>query len=75
MRDDPQCYRGFHLGQEPIDVDRLGLAEAEDPEDALDVVGRVPGSIKDDDTVCCHQVDSQSTGLGGDEEEPHSGII
>ena len=59
------------LCQEPIDVHWLCLPETEHPEDALDIVGGIPGGVEDDDTVGGHQVDPQPSSLGGDEEEPH----
>ena len=59
------------LCQEPIDVHWLCLPETEHPEDALDIVGGIPGGVEDDDAVGSHQVDPESAGLGGDEEETH----
>lgn len=58
-----------HLGEEPVHKDRLGLAKAVDPEDTLNVIGRVPGGVKDDDPVGRHQVDAQRAGAGGNEEQ------
>ena len=61
--------RTAHLSQESVDKNGLDLAKAVNPEDTLDVVGRVPGSIKDNDPVSSHQVDTQRPGSGGDEEQ------
>ena len=60
------------LGKEPVDVHRLCLPEPEHPEDALDIVRGVPRGVKDDDPVGRHQVDPQTAGLGGDQEQTHS---
>lgn len=65
--------RRAHLGEEPVHEDRLQLAKAVDPEDTLDVVGRVPGGVEDDDPVGGHQVDAQRAGAGGNEEQTSSG--
>lgn len=48
-----------NLGQETVYEDSLELSKSVHPEDALDVVGRVPGGVKYDDPVSCHQVDAQ----------------
>ena len=61
-----------YLGQEAVDEDRLGLAEAVHSEDTLDVVGGVPGRVEDDDPVGGDQVDAQGAGPCGDEEQTTS---
>lgn len=43
-----------HLGQEPVHIDGLNLTKAIDPEDTLDVIGRIPRGIENDDPVGCH---------------------
>ena len=34
-------------------------------------MGWIPRRVEDDDPVGCDQVDAQTAGLGGDEEETH----
>ena len=58
-----------HLSQKPVDEHGPDLPEAVDAEDALDVIGRVPGGVEDDDPVGSHQVDAQRACSGRDEEE------
>ncbi|KAH9409235.1 hypothetical protein TYRP_010235 [Tyrophagus putrescentiae] len=60
---------GEGLLHEAIDVDRLHLAEAEDPVDGLHVIGGVPGGVEDDAPIGAHQVDAQAAGPGGDEQQ------
>ena len=52
------------LGQEAVDVHRFRLAEPVDPKHRLNIMGRVPASIKDDDTVGGAKVDAQTSGSG-----------
>ena len=35
----------------------------------MHIVRRIPGGVKDDDPVGCNQVDAQTTGSGGNEEQ------
>ena len=58
-----------NLGQETVYEDSLELSKSVHPEDALDVVGRVPGGVKYDDPVRPHQVDAQRARPCGDEEQ------
>lgn len=64
-----------HLRQESVDIDCLILAKAVYPEDTLDVIGGVPGGVKDNDPVGCHQVDAKGPSSGGDEEQATSGKL
>ena len=58
-----------HLSKEAIDVDRFELAKPVDPENGLDVVRWVPGGIKHNHSIGSNQVDTQSSRLGGDQEQ------
>lgn len=40
-----------------------------DAEDALDIVRGVPGRVKDDNAVGCHQVNAQTAGASRDKEQ------
>lgn len=50
----PKQFSEAHLRQEPVHIDCPDLAKAVDPEDTLDVVGGVPGGVKDDHPVSGH---------------------
>lgn len=49
------------------------LSKPVDPEDTLDIIGRVPRGIKDDDPVGSNQVDPQRASPRGNEEQTTSG--
>ena len=48
-----------HLCQQPIDKYWLFLSIAVCSKNSLEIVGRIPASIKNDHTVCSNQVDSE----------------
>ena len=56
LRYTPSLASVVYLRQEAVDVGGLSLPEAEDPEDRLCIVRRVPRSVEDDDAVGAHQV-------------------
>lgn len=59
-----------HHGHESIYIAVLLLSEAVDPEDALYVVCRVPGSVHDDDAVGRRHVETKGTGSGRYQKQP-----
>lgn len=63
---------GTNLCNESVDEDRFGLSVAVDPEQCLKVVRRIPAGIKDDYTICRHQVYTEASSSGGDQEETDS---
>lgn len=59
----------LYLSQKPVDIDRLLLTKAVDPEYRLDVMRRVPGGVKDNDSVGTVQVDAQTPSSCGYKEQ------
>lgn len=58
-----------HLCYESIDEHSLWLAKAIDSKYGLYVMGRIPRNIEHDNSVSSHQIDTQSTRLGRDQEQ------
>ena len=52
----------------PVNVDWLLLAKPIHSENGLNVVGRVPGRVEDDDSVGSHKVDPETSGFGRNQE-------
>lgn len=58
-----------HLCYESVDEHSLWLAKAIDSKYGLYVMGRIPRNIEHDNSVSSHQIDTQSTRLGRDQEQ------
>ena len=55
----------------PIDINWFFLAKSVDSKDWLNIMRWIPGSIENDDSIGSHQVDTESSGFGGNEKESH----
>ena len=56
------------LGDELVDEDLLGLAQPVDPVEALPLAGGVPGGVQQQEVVGSGEVESHTSGLGGERE-------
>ena len=65
----------IYLSQEPVHIDRLGLSKSVHSEDRLHIMGGVPRSIENYDTVGCTQIDSETSGSRWDQEQTSSETI
>lgn len=62
------CNLGTHHSDESINIAIFLLSKPVDPENALDVVGRIPGRIEQDDAVSGRHVKSQRARASRDQE-------
>lgn len=62
-----------YLSQEPVHKHRFVLPKAVNPENTLDVIRWVPRSIKDDDPVSSHEINSEGTCFSGYNKQAASG--
>ena len=60
------------MSDKSVNEDAFSLAKAIDSEERLDIVSRIPGRIKDDDTIGAYKIRSNSTSFCRNEEESNS---
>lgn len=71
MRSPPKhVWFCIYLGQKTVHSYSFFLPKAIDSEDALDVIWRIPASVKHHDSVCSNQIDSQRPRTSGDQKQP-----
>lgn len=62
-----------YLCQQSINIHRFNLAKSVHSKYGLHIMRRIPRCVKDDNTVCTHQIGAQRTSSRGDEEETRPG--
>lgn len=68
-------YQDKYRMNSPVDVTGLRLAESVHPIDTLDVMRGIPRNVEDYHPIGRHEIDSQSAGFRGNQEQPGSGVV